>query len=249
MPDHRQPLNIAHQGASAYAPGNTLAAFRLALEMGADGFELDIMLSTDGHLVVIHDDTVDRTTDGSGPVRQKTLAELKALDAGARFGGRFAGERIPTLREVFDLVAGNRALVNVELKADSLKSDGLEEKLVVLIRRYDLGERLLISSFNPFALWRVRRLAPDLPLALLYAQDLPVHLRNRWFAFLSRPEALNPGLRTATQEHVRWAKSKGYCLYVWTVDEELEMRRLIALGVNGIITNKPDLLRQVLARS
>ena len=249
MPDHRKPLNIAHQGASADAPGNTLAAFRLALEMGADGFELDIMLSTDGYLVVIHDDTVDRTTDGRGPVRQKTLAELKALDAGVRFGARFAGERIPTLQEVFDLVAGNRAFVNVELKADSLKSDGLEEKLVALIRRYDLGERLLISSFNPFALWRVRRLTPDLPLALLYAENMPVHLRNRWFAFLSRPEALNPGLRMATQEHVRWAKSKGYRLYVWTVDEEPEMRRLIALGVDGIMTNKPDLLRQVLARS
>jgi glycerophosphoryl diester phosphodiesterase len=249
MPDHRKLLNIAHQGASAYAPGNTLAAFRLALEMGADGFELDIMLSADGHLVVIHDDTVDRTTHGSGPVRQKTLAELKALDAGTRFEARFAGERIPTLQEVFDLVAGNRAFVNVELKADSLKSDGLEEKLAALIRRYDLGERLLISSFNPFALWRMRRLAPDLPLALLYAENMPVHLRNRWLAFLSRPDALNPSLRMATQEHVRWAKSKGYRLYVWTVDEEPEMRRLIALGVDGIITNKPDLLRQVLARS
>jgi glycerophosphoryl diester phosphodiesterase len=249
MLNHRRPLNIAHRGASAYAPGNTLAAFRLALEMGADGFELDVMLSADGHLVVIHDDTVDRTTDGSGPVRQKTLAELKALDAGARFDLRFAGERIPTLQEVFDLVAGNRAFVNVELKADSLRGNGLEEKLVALIRCYDLGERLLISSFNPFALWRMRRLAPDMSLALLYAENMPVHLRNRWFAFLSRPDALSPSFRMATQEHLRWVKSKGYRLYVWTVDEEPEMRRLTALGVDGMITNKPDLLRQVLARS
>jgi glycerophosphoryl diester phosphodiesterase len=249
MPDHGQPLNIAHRGASAYAPGNTLAAFKLALEMGADGFELDIMLSADGHLVVIHDDTVDRTTDGSGPVRQKTLAELKALDAGVKFDARFAGERIPTLQEVFDLVAGNRAFVNVEIKTQSPRGDGLEEKLVALIRRYGLEERLLVSSFNPFALWRMRRLAPDLPLALLYAEDLRVHLRNRWFAFLSRPDALNPSFRMATQEHMRWVKSRGYRLYVWTVDEESEMRRLIALGVDGIITNKPDLLRQVLVRS
>ena len=249
MPNHRRPLNIAHRGASAYAPGNTLAAFRLALEMGADGFELDVMLSADGHLVVIHDDTVDRTTDGRGPVRQKTLAELKTLDAGAKFDARFAGERIPTLQEALHLVAGNRAFVNVEIKTDSLKGDGLEEKLAALIRRYDLGERLLISSFNPFALWRMRRLAPDLPLALLYAEDLRVHLRNRWFAFLSRPDALNPSFRMATQEHVRWGKSRGYRLYVWTVDEESEMRRLIALGVDGIITNQPDLLRQVSARS
>ena len=249
IPNHRKPLNIAHRGASAYAPGNTLAAFRLALEMDADGFELDVMLSADGHLVVIHDDTVDRTTDGSGPVRQKTLAELKALDAGAKFDARFAGERIPTLQEVFDLVAGNRAFVNVEIKTESLKGDGLEERLVALIRRYGLGERLLISSFNPFALWRMRRLAPDLSLALLYAEHQRVYLRDRWFAFLSRPDALNPSFHMATQEHVRWAKAKGYRLYVWTVDEEPEMRRLIALGVDGMITNKPDLLRQVLARS
>jgi len=242
-------LNFAHRGASHDAPENTLAAFRLALEMGADGFELDVMLSADGHLVVIHDDTVDRTTDGSGPVRQKTLAALKALDAGARFGARFAGERIPTLQEALDLVARSRAFVNVEIKTESLRGDGLEEKLVALIHRYGLGERLLISSFNPFALWRMRRLAPDLPLALLYAEDQCVYLRDRWFAFLSHPAALNPSFRMATQEHVRWAKSKGYRLYVWTVDEESEMRRLIALGVDGIITNKPDLLRQVLARS
>jgi len=217
--------------------------------MGADGFELDVMLSADGHLVVIHDDTVDRTTDGSGPVRQKTLAELKALDAGARFNARFAGERIPTLQEVLNLVAGNRAFVNVEIKTDALRCDGLEKKLVALVRRYGLEERLLISSFNPFALWRMRRLAPDLPLALLYAEDRRVYLRDRWFAFLSRPDALNPSFRMATQEHVRWAKSKRYRLYVWTVDEEPEMRRLIALRVDGIITNKPDLLRQVLVRS
>jgi glycerophosphoryl diester phosphodiesterase len=248
MPAHRRPLNIAHRGASAYAPENTLAAFRLALEMDADGFELDVMLSADCHLVVIHDDTVDRTTNGSGPVRQKTLAELKALDAGARFDARFAGERIPTLEEVFDLVAGNRAFANVEIKTDSLKGDGLEEKLVALIRRYGLGERLLISSFNPFALWRMRRLASDLPLALLYAEDQRIYLRDRWFAFLSCPDAFNPSYRMATPKHVRWAKSKGYHLYVWTVDEEPEMRRLTALGVDGIITNRPDLLRQVLAR-
>jgi glycerophosphoryl diester phosphodiesterase len=217
--------------------------------MGADGFELDVMLSADGHLVVIHDDTVDRTTDGSGPVRQKTLAELKALGAGTRFDARFAGERIPTLQEVLHLVAGSRAFVNVEIKADSLRSDGLEEKLVALIRGYGLGERLLISSFNPFALWRMRRLAPDLPLALLYAENQRVYLRNRWFAFLPRPDALNPSFRLATQKHVRWAKSKGYRLYVWTVDEEPEMRRLIALGVDGMITNKPDLLRQVCEQS
>jgi glycerophosphoryl diester phosphodiesterase len=248
MTQSGRPLVLAHRGASHYAPGNTLAAFKLALEMGADGFELDTMLSADNELVVIHDYSVDSTTDGTGLVRGKTLAELKALDAGGRFDPRFTGERIPTLEEVFTL-AGKATFVNLEIKTASPRGDGLEARLVALIRRFGLGEQLLISSFNPFALWRMRRLAPDLALAQLYAEDLPAYLRDRWLTFLYHPEALNPSFRMATEEHVRWAQSKGYRLYVWTVNDEPEMRRLAALGVDGIITNKPDVLRRLLSSS
>jgi glycerophosphoryl diester phosphodiesterase len=223
-----KPLNLGHRGASAAAPANTLAAFRLALELGADGFELDVQLTADNELVVIHDYSVDHTTDGSGLVRQKTLAELKKLDAGVRFAPRFAGERIPTLREVFDM-AGKGPFINVEIKTASPRGNGLEPRLIALIREFGLGERLVVSSFNPFALWRMRRLAPDLKLALLYADDLPAYLRDRWLAFLSHPNA------------------HGYGLYVWTVDDEAEMRRLAALGVTGIITNRPDVLKRVLS--
>jgi glycerophosphoryl diester phosphodiesterase len=241
-----KPLNLGHRGASAAAPANTLAAFRLALELGADGFELDVQLTADNELVVIHDYSVDHTTDGSGLVRQKTLAELKKLDAGVRFAPRFAGERIPTLREVFDM-AGKGPFINVEIKTASPRGNGLEPRLIALIREFGLGERLVVSSFNPFALWRMRRLAPDLKLALLYADDLPAYLRDRWLAFLSHPNALNPKYTMATEEHVRWAQAHGYGLYVWTVDGEAEMRRLAALGVTGIITNRPDVLKRVLS--
>jgi glycerophosphoryl diester phosphodiesterase len=240
------PLNLGHRGASAAAPANTLAAFRLALELGADGFELDVQLTADNELVVMHDYSVDHTTDGSGLVQQKTLAELKKLDAGVRFAPRFAGERIPTLREVFAM-AGKGPCINVEIKTTSPRGKGLEPRLVALIREYGLGERLVLSSFNPFALWRMRRLAPDLKLALLYADDLPTYLRDRWLAFLSHPNALNPKYTMATTDHVRWAQAHGYELYVWTVDDESEMRRLAGLGVTGIISNKPDVLKRVLS--
>ncbi len=241
-----RPLNLGHRGASAAAPANTLAAFRLALELGADGFELDVQLTADNELVVIHDFSVDHTTGGSGLVRLKTLAEIKKLDAGVRFAPRFAGERIPTLREVFAM-AGKGPFINVEIKTISPRGNGLEPRLIALIREYGLGERLVVSSFNPFALWRMRRLAPDLKLALLYADDLAVYLRDRWLAFLSHPNALNPKYTMATTDHVRWAQAHGYGLYVWTVDDEVEMRRLASLGVTGIISNKPDVLKRVLS--
>ena len=240
------PLTLGHRGASAAAPANTLAAFRLALELGADGFELDVQLTADNELVVIHDYSMDHTTDGSGLVRQKTLAEIKKLDAGVRFASRFAGERIPTLREVFEM-AGKGPFINVEIKTTSPRGNGLEPRLIALIREYGLGERLVVSSFNPFALWRIRRLAPDMRLALLYADDLPAYLRNRWLAFLSHPNALNPKYTMATSDHVRWAQAHGYGLYVWTVDDEAEMRRLASLGVSGIISNRPDVLKRVLS--
>jgi glycerophosphoryl diester phosphodiesterase len=240
------PLSLGHRGASAVAPANTLAAFRLALELGADGFELDVQLTADDELVVIHDYSVDHTTNGFGLVRQKTLAEVKTLDAGVRFAPRFVGERIPTLREVFTM-AGKGPFINVEIKTASPRGNGLEPRLIALIREFGLGGRLVVSSFNPFALWRMRRLAPDLKLALLYADDLPGYLRDRWLAFLSRPNALNPKYTLATADHVRWAQVHGYGIYVWTVDDEAEMRRLAALGVTGIISNKPDVLKRVLS--
>jgi glycerophosphoryl diester phosphodiesterase len=240
-----KPLNLGHRGASAAAPANTLAAFRLALELGADGFELDVQLTADNELVVIHDYSVDHATDGSGLVRRKSLAELKKLDAGVRFAPRFAGERIPTLREVFE-TAGKEPFINVEIKTVSPRGSGLEPRLISLIREYGLSERLVVSSFNPFALWRMRRLAPDLQLALLYADDLPLYLRDRWLAYLSHPNALNPKYTMATKEHVQWARAHGHGLFVWTVDDEAEMRRLASLGVTGIISNRPDILKRVL---
>ena len=145
---HHRPLVIAHRGASAYAPENTLAAFRLAAEQGADAVELDAKLSADGQVVVIHDPTVERTTNGSGEVRQLSLAQIKSLDAGGFLSPQFAGEPIPTLAEVFDAV-GHQLLINVELTNYASPRGRPGRKVVGLVKDFHLEERVLFSSFHP----------------------------------------------------------------------------------------------------
>ena len=238
-------LNFAHRGASHDAPENTLAAFRLAVEMGADGVELDVQASKDGEAVVIHNFTVDATTDGQGAVKNKTLAELKELDAGSWFDDRFAGQRIPTLQEVI-VEVGHQLLLNIELKTKAFGSGGLAAEVVRLIEDHNLVHRVVVSSFNPFPLRQVKKLNPRINTGLIYSFDLPAHLIRTWFLFLADPDALHPEKHLVTRKYIRWATERGYRVNAWTVDEPAEMERLIALGVDGIITNRPDVLRDVL---
>ena len=240
------PLNIAHRGASAAAPQNTLAAFRGAMELGADGVELDVHLSADGVPVVMHNFHVDETTDGAGRIADKTLAELKELDAGSKFSPQYAGERIPALAEVFEVLEG-KLLVNVELK--SLGGPGSAPLVVAaleVIRRHDMDKHVLFSSFDPFALRTAKRLAPDIPAGLLYAPDLPIVLRRAWLASLFPHEARNPHFSMVTERTMRWYRAHKLRVNTWTVDDPTEMKRLIALGVDSIITDVPDVLDAML---
>ncbi len=240
-------LNIAHRGASGRAPQNTLAAFLLAAEMGADGIELDVRLAADGEVVVIHDATVDAVTGSVGRVSQMTVAELSALDAGRRFDPKFAGQRIPTLQQVFDAV-GRRLFINIEIKVEKGdRSIGLEAETVRLIEDNHLVDRVIISSFNPSSLRRVRKLNPNIALGLLYGQ-VETHL----FARLARMAgvkyaALHPGLGLVNAKYVRKAHKQGYRVNVWTVNKEPDMRRMLDIGVDAIITNHPDVLGQLLS--
>ncbi len=238
-------LNIAHRGASAAAPPNTLAAFEKAVELGADGIEFDVHLSADGVPVIIHNFTVDDTTDGSGRVADMTLAQLKQLDAGSYFDPAFAGERIPTLEEVLEAM-GRRLLLNIELKTTGLRDNGLAQAVVAQIEQHGLGDSVLFSSFNPFSLRRVKRIAPHIPVGLLYAPDLPLPLHRAWLAPMVPHEARHPKHTMVDAHYMAWAQRRGYRVNTWTVDDPDEMRRLIGLGVDGIITNVPDVLRSVL---
>ncbi len=245
------PLNIAHRGASRIAPENTLAAFEKALEIGADGIELDVRLCADGVPVVIHDATVDATTNGTGRVDAMKLAQLKRLDTGSSFDPAFAGERIPTLAEVLEAL-GHKLLLNIELKGRGLTNRGLERAVVDLIEQHALEEHVLLSSFSPLALRRVQQIAPRIPTGL-------IHTRPAWpcFAWLPslrlasliipRPNAaLHPRHTLLDERYVGRARARNVRIHVWTVDQPTEMRRLITLGVDGIITNVPDVLRHVL---
>ena len=245
--DLGRTLNFGHRGASREAPANTLAAFVRAADLGADGVELDVHLSRDGHVVVIHDFALDSTTDGHGLVKDLTLVELKRLDAGAWFGPSFAGERIPTLQEVIDTV-GRRLLLNIELKSRGGDEDDLITAVLSLIEHNGLLGRVVVSSFNRQAIRRVRQLAPRVPVGVLFDVD-PLATLRPWPKDLARPDALHPHHRALSRAYVRCAKRRGYRIHTWTVDEPARMRQLVNWGVEIIVTNRPDLLGQVLAEA
>ncbi len=234
-----RPLVFGHRGASHAAPQNTLAAFRRAVEMGADGVELDVHLSADGVPVVIHDEKVDGTTDGQGLVTAKPLAELKELDAGSKFDPKFAGERIPTLEEVLAEV-GNRLRVNIELKDYSWSDRGLESRVAALVQRMGLAERVWFSSFNPAGLMRVRKYAPTIPCGMLYDETMPLPLRNLWLAPLTPHEALHPHYSMITEAWARKTHRLGLWISTWTVDDPEVALKMAEWKVNVVITNEPD---------
>ncbi len=229
-------LIYGHRGASGHAPENTLEAFRLSMEMGADGFELDVHLSLDGELVVIHDETLDRTTNGTGLVREHTLAQLKELDASNGMTA-FQGAQIPTLGEVFDLIRGTNQIVNVEVKTDEFFYPQIEEKCLALAKEKGVEDQVIYSSFNHYTLIKLRQLKPDAKLGMLfgdimvkpweYARQLPVDYLH--------PMKMNiyvPGFGEG-------ARAAGYGINMWTINDEETMAECLKQDV-GIITNYPD---------
>jgi glycerophosphoryl diester phosphodiesterase len=239
------PAIIAHRGASAYAPENTLAAFKLALQQGADGIELDAKLSTDGHVMVIHDQTVDRTTPFHGNVGDLRLAELRKMDAGSHFDCAFKGEPIPTLEEVFKAV-GQLTYINVELTNYASPFDQLPEKVAELVRHFKLSHRVFFSSFNPIALLRIRRLIPEAPIGLLAFPGIRGRLARGWPGRLVQYQSLHPQVADATTALVNRVQRRGCWVYVYTVNREDEMWRLFALKVDGIFTDDPLLAQKTL---
>jgi glycerophosphoryl diester phosphodiesterase len=241
-----RPLVIAHRGSSAYAPENTLAAFTLAAEQGADAIELDVDLTRDGHVVVMHDATVGRTTDGQGRVADLTLDEIRRVDAGAWKDAVFKGERVPLLEEVFEAV-GRRVLINVEIKGMLLHGHGLEEEVAALLEKHGLIDRAVISSFNPFALRRAKHIDPRLACGLIYAPDLPIFLRDAWLA------PLIPGLNARHPHHsqvnrgmVDQFHARGLAVNVGTVKQAAIARRMAQAGVDGLMGDDPVLIRETL---
>lgn len=232
-------MAIAHRGASSYAPENTFAAFDLAIEMGARHLELDVHFSSDGHLVVIHDDTVDRTTDGSGPVTSRSLAALTALDAGAWFDPRFKGERIPTLGAVLERYWG--AHLHVELKGHSA---GLAQRAVDMIRSSGIATNVTITSFQKAKLEETRAYAPELPTGWLVGEVSDAVVAQARALGLTQ---LCPRAGAVTPELVSRLHAEGLVVRAWGVATEDLMRRVVTAGADGMTVNFPDKLLAYLA--
>ena len=229
-------LIYGHRGASGYAPENTLEAFRLAMEMGADGFELDVHMSLDGELVVIHDESVDRTTDGTGLVRDLTLAQLKALDASNGMDA-YRGAGIPTLGEVFDLIRDTHHIVNVEVKTDEWFYPQIEEKCLALAKEKGVEDRVIYSSFNHYTLLKLRQLKPDVKLGMLFG-DIMI---NPWeYATQLSVDYLHPmKMNIYVPGFSAGAAAAGYGVNMWTINDPETMQLCLDTGA-GIITNYPD---------
>jgi glycerophosphoryl diester phosphodiesterase len=226
---------IAHRGASSYAPENTVAAFDLALEMGARHLELDVHFTSDGHIVVIHDDTVDRTTNGHGPVTSHTLAELRALDAGAWFDRRFAGERIPTFADVLERYKG-RAHLHTEIKGHA---EHLAEGTVDLIRKHGMVDQVTITSFQRARLVETRACAPELPTGWLVGEITDAIIADARAMGLTQ---LCPRANTVTPALVRRLRGEGFVVRAWGVATEELMRQVVSAGADGMTVNFPDTL-------
>ncbi len=221
-----------------------MISFEKAAEMGADGVELDVQLTSDGELVVAHDESLERVSDGDGRIKDHTLAELRRLNFN-RTHPEYERARIPLLEEVYDLLKPTGLTVNVELKTGIFWYRGIEEKVLELTARKGMEERVIYSSFNHYTLRHMRREKPDIRTGLLYSDnwiDAAPYARDK-----VKVNALHPALYHLTDpSYVTTAHAYGLATHVWTVNEEEHMRLCRDMGVEAIITNRPDVCRRIL---
>ena len=235
MPEARRFLVIAHRGASAYAPENTFAAFDKALAMGVNHVELDVHFTADGHIIVIHDDTVDRTTDGAGSVASHTLAQIRSLDAGSWFAARYVSERLRTLGEVLERYKG-RLRLHIEIKAHA---EGLARRTADLVRGYGVAESTTITSFWKPALEETRAYAPELPVGWLVSEvtdSVVMQACEMGLSLISaRADSITPWMVDGLRE-------KGLLVRAWGVADEGLMRSVVDAGADGMTIDFPDKL-------
>jgi glycerophosphoryl diester phosphodiesterase len=244
--EKRTPLIFAHRGASAYAPENTLAAFELAIQQKADLIEFDTKLSADQRVVIIHDQSVDRTTDGSGRVAALSFAQLRELNASSRFSDQYPYEKIPILEEVFE-VCGGRIRINIELTNYLTPFDRLAEEVRRSIEKYQLQDQVMVSSFHPLPLRRFHDLCPEIPIGFLAKRGMFGFLSRGWLGrWLVPYAALHPEKSDVNPDLIGSAQRYGYRVHTFTVNDPAEMASLISLGVDGIITDDPLLAGNII---
>lgn len=238
--DH--PLIWGHRGASGHAPENTLPAFQMAADMGADGVELDIQQTRDGVIVVCHDETVDRTSNGVGWLKDYTFDQIRRLDF-SNGNAAYEGVKIPTMEEVFDLLAPTGLTINIELKTGIVFYEQIEEKILELAKRKGWEDRVIYSSFNHYTVRRIKELNPDAKVGLLYG-DGPIDMPG--YGHRLGADALHPAYYNLFYpDFMEDSRKYGLDVNVWTVNFTEELLQCQKLGVNAVITNYPAKAREI----
>tara|TARA_R110002124_G_scaffold47149_2_gene140673 strand:+ start:10366 stop:11256 length:891 start_codon:yes stop_codon:yes gene_type:complete len=243
----KQFIVIAHRGASAYFPENTMAAFKAAVEMNADMIELDVLLSKDNIPIVFHDEKLNAKTNGKGFVKDFSLSELQELDAGSWFDKKFKGERIPTLREVLEYCK-DKILVNVEIKTEAvseLEQGGIEELVLNMIEELRIQDQVIISSFDYRVLERIGNNNQNVRTALLYEKKQskrrePIALVKKY-----NVDAFNFSIKQLSDKWATQLNNSGIPFFIYTVNDEKKMKQVIEAGAKGIFSDKPDVLKRV----
>ena len=242
-----RPIILAHRGDMAHAPENTLPSFQMAVQKGADGVELDAKLTADGHVIVIHDPTLDRTTDGSGRVASSTLESVRKIDAGSWFSDVFRGAQVPLLEEVFETV-GRQKLINIELTNYSTPADGLVAKVCELVRRHKVQEQILFSSFLASNLRKAAHYLPEIPRGLLAMPGFPGTWARSFGFMFGNYQALHPYISDASRQQVQRMHRLHRRVHVWTANSHEQVNQLREWNVDGIFTDDPQLALLALGR-
>jgi glycerophosphoryl diester phosphodiesterase len=246
--DLPKPAIIGHRGSPVYAPENTLASFEAAIRQGADAIEFDVNLTADNRVIVIHDSRVERTTNGRGFVSRLPLDVIRTLDAGSWFLDQFQGEKIPTLEEVFEWM-GHRIFMNIELKKYSPPGDKLIDEVVAIVKKFNIQERILFSSFYSANLLKAKQLLPEVPCGLLVRAG--VLGRTALNSGLQNPEydAIHPHLRDVNPELINRSHEMGKKVNVWTVNRQEDIKKICGWGVDTFFTDDVSSAKKILGRS
>ena len=228
---------FSHRGFSGKYPENTMLAFQKAWEVGCDGIELDVQLTRDDVIVIMHDETIDRTTNGTGNIRDYTYEQLCAFDCRGQFEGKYDFQRIPTLQEYLEWVKGTNLITNIELKNSVYYYENLEEKVIDMVRRYHLEDRILFSTFNLVSAVKCKKLIPEIPVGFLMETQMD---NIASLAHENEIEFYHPGMEVLTKEEIRKCHEKGIGVNVWTVNKKKHMKQMAEWEVDGIFTNYPD---------
>jgi glycerophosphoryl diester phosphodiesterase len=241
--DDSMVINYAHRGASGYYPENTMLSFEKALGMGCTGIETDVHMTKDGVLILMHDEMVNRTTDGTGFIKDYTYSEIKKLDAGSWMSEEFKNVRVPSAEELLLLVREKDVVVNIEIKSGIIIYDNIEEKLIELIHNYNMEDRVIFSSFNHYSMVKCKEIDKNIKTGLLYGEGL---YKPEKYARYVGADALHPNFYALNREIISGIKEEGILINTYTVNDVNYMKYFLDMKVEGIITNYPDKLKKIM---